>query len=63
MTARQVLKEMLAKINRYVRVSYITGKQRAPGVLPADWWWQSNAAARVQSGLWGELLLAPGATP
>lgn len=57
MTASQVLKKTVAQINRYARVSYIAEEHGALGVPPSDRWWQSNAAARMQSGLWGALLL------
>ena len=50
----------MAKIIRYAGVSYATEEHRALGVLPADRWWQLNAAARMQSGLWGALLLVQG---
>ena len=60
MTPSQVLEKMVARINRHVRVSYVAEGHRAPDVLPADRWWQLNAASRMQSGIWGTLLLAPG---
>ena len=60
MTASQILKKMVAEINGYMGVSYITEEHTALGVLPTDRWWQSNAAAQMQGGLWGALLLAPG---
>ena len=58
MTTSPVIKKWLAKINR-LGVSNITKENGDHGVLPSDRWWQSNSAARVQSGLWGALLLAP----